>query len=213
MGAQRSARAPRRPTSEIRALLVEAARELFVANGYEATRIKEISLRAGVAEQLIFTNFGSKAGLFDAAVVAPFSEFVSDYLASWGQDAPESSFEERVGLFVERLYALAEQDRKLLIFSIARRVSGETSPEGDIPNRLATLLQTIQPVTLAEAPERGFPDPDASLLIAASAAMVLGMALLDDLLFPVGSARPTRARITADLTTLLVNGFRPRPRP
>jgi hypothetical protein len=39
--------------------------------------------------------------------------------------------------------------------------------------------------------------------------MVLGMALLDDLLFPVGSARPSRARITADLTTLLVNGFRP----
>jgi AcrR family transcriptional regulator len=193
-------------------LLVEAARELFVANGYEATRIKEISLRAGVAEQLIFTNFGSKAGLFEAAVVEPFSEFVNDYIASWGQDAPASSFEERVGLFVERLYALAEQDRKLLIYSVTRRMSGETSPEGDIPNRLATLLQTIQPVTRAEAPEHGFPDPDPSLLIAASAAMILGMALLDDLLFPIGSTRPSRARITADLTTLLVNGFRPADR-
>jgi hypothetical protein len=145
-------------------------------------------------------------------VVEPFSEFVNDYIASWGQDAPASSFEERVGLFVERLYALAEQDRKLLIYSVTRRMSGETSPEGDIPNRLATLLQTIQPVTMAEAPEHGFPDPDPSLLIAASAAMILGMALLDDLLFPIGSTRPSRARITADLTTLLVNGFRPAPR-
>jgi hypothetical protein len=42
--------------------------------------------------------------------------------------------------------------------------------------------------------------------------MILGMALLDDLLFPIGSTRPSRARITADLTTLLVNGFRPADR-
>jgi AcrR family transcriptional regulator len=120
------------------------ARELFVANGYEATRIKEISLRAGVAEQLIFTNFGSKAGLFEAAVVEPFSEFVNDYIASCGQDASTLSFEERIGLFVERLYALAEQGRKQFIYSVTRRMSGETSPEENIPNRLATLLKTIQ---------------------------------------------------------------------
>jgi AcrR family transcriptional regulator len=207
------ARATRRPTDEIRSLLVEAARDLFARKGYEATTLKEISLRAGVAEQLIFTNFGSKAGLFDTSVVEPFNEFMSDYVASWGPNAPERSFEERIRGFVERLYTLAEQDRQLLISAIARRMSGDIAPEADIPNQLATLLQTTQPVTLDEAPGHGFPDPDPALLIAAAASMVLGMALLDDLLFPLGSRRPARDRIIADVTTLLVNGFTPHSGP
>jgi len=207
MSSPRPARAPRRPSNEIRSLLVDAARDLFASNGYQATTIKEISLKAGVAEQLIFTNFGSKAGLFDAAVVEPFTDFMSEYVAAWGPDAPSSSFEDRIGLFVQRLYSLAEHDRQLILSAIAGRMAGDDPPQSDIPNQLATLLQTTQPVTLNEAPEHGFPNPDPSLLIAAAAAMVLGMALLDDVLFPIGSPRPTRDRIIADVTRLLVNGF------
>lgn len=211
MSTPQPSRAGRRPTNEIRTLLVEAARELFTNSGYAATTIKEISARAGVAPQLIFTNFGSKAGLFDAAVVEPFAEFVTDHVASWAPDAPESSFEDRIRRFVERLYSLAARDRQLLISAVARRMAGDReTPESDIPDRLATLLQTTQPLTIAEAPAHGFPDPDPALLIAAAAAMVLGMALLDDLLFPSGSPRPSPERITTDLTTLLVSGFTPR---
>lgn len=209
MGSPRPSRPLRRTTSEIRARLLEAARELFVATGYEATRLKEISSRADVAEQLIFTNFGSKAGLFEAAVVEPFSQFVSEFVASWEQDAPTTSVEDRLRFFVRRLYSLAERERQLLIYSVARRMDGETGPQTDIPNRLATLLQAIQPIVVAEAPERGFADADPSLLIAAASAMVLGIALLDDLLFPTASERPDRERIVADVSRLLLNGFSP----
>jgi AcrR family transcriptional regulator len=213
MGASSSTRAPRRPTTEIRALLLDAAQELFASNGYEATRLKDISERAGVAAQLIFTNFGSKAGLFEAAIVEPFSKFMTEYVSLWGQHDPTSSFEQRIAVFVERIYDLAARDRKLLIFSLAQRMAETNNSDtaDDLPNRLATVLQTLQPVLAARAPERGFPDPDPALLVAASAAMVLGMALLDDLLFPAGTPRPDRGRITTDLTTLLVNAFPPSP--
>ena len=57
-------RRPRRSTEEIVDNIMEAACDEFERNGYPGTKTAAIARKAGVAEALIFSNFGSKARLF-----------------------------------------------------------------------------------------------------------------------------------------------------
>jgi AcrR family transcriptional regulator len=43
--------------------IVAAARELFLERGWAGTRVRDVAVRAGVAEPTVFAVFGSKAGL------------------------------------------------------------------------------------------------------------------------------------------------------
>lgn len=69
-----SPRAARRRASERR--ILGAARALFGERGYERSTIRAIAAEAGVDPALVMQHFGSKQGLFDAAVrAAPEPEF------------------------------------------------------------------------------------------------------------------------------------------
>ena len=70
---------------ERRERLLSAAREVFLASGLKGARTKDIAERAGVAEGLIFKNFGSKEGLFEAAVIEPL-EIVLGEMAGYAAD-------------------------------------------------------------------------------------------------------------------------------
>jgi AcrR family transcriptional regulator len=64
----RSTRRPGRPTSgkDIPTLILDVAEQLFAANGYSGTPVRDIAMRAGVNQALISYHFGSKVGLFEA---------------------------------------------------------------------------------------------------------------------------------------------------
>src|ERR1700677_459355 len=66
----------RRGGGEPRRLLIEAARGLFNERGYSGATTREFADRAGVSQTLMFRYFGSKVGVFQAAMVQPFVEFV-----------------------------------------------------------------------------------------------------------------------------------------
>ena len=114
----------RRSSEDVRALLLDAARDLFGEQGYEETTTKQICKQAGVAEPLLFTNFGSKQGLFEAAVLAPIAEFVADYASSLGSGEAEAGADpdERADRFVRGIYSLARQNRTVLLTAIAQRL-------------------------------------------------------------------------------------------
>lgn len=60
-------------TAETRRAVVEAARELFLSNGWPATGVREIAAAAGVSVETVYSHFSSKRGVLravaDAAVV------------------------------------------------------------------------------------------------------------------------------------------------
>jgi AcrR family transcriptional regulator len=60
-------------TAETRRAVAEAARELFVSNGWSATGMRDVAAAAGVALETVYSHFSSKPGLLravaDAAVV------------------------------------------------------------------------------------------------------------------------------------------------
>ena len=54
-----------------------AATELFIADGYEATTVRDIAVRAGVGRATVFWHFSDKASVFRESftrMLAPFRE-------------------------------------------------------------------------------------------------------------------------------------------
>lgn len=193
----------RRGTEEVRALLLTAASELFAAKGFDATTTKEICALSGVSEPVLFSNFGSKAALFEAAVVGPFTDLVERYEASWRQQALTT--EARVQVFVRELFDLAQQNKVLLLSSLLRRNVNGRNPDGDILDHVADAFQAMRkaPELREPAGEYGI---DTTASIAASAGMVVGVAILDDMLFSAGTRRPGRRRLIAELTNMILHG-------
>ena len=87
MRAQRTARKPAAPANRkgVRDRALAAAHELFTAQGYHATTTKEICAKAGISEPSLFRHFGSKAELFEATVLEPFTAFITSWTDSWDQ--------------------------------------------------------------------------------------------------------------------------------
>ena len=96
--------ARRRDAAATRVRLLEAARELFLQQGYRATSLREVAAQAGVDVTLVRRYFGSKEGLFGEAT--DVSENVQAI-----RDAPDTAVGEQL---IERvLHARKEVDAPL----------------------------------------------------------------------------------------------------
>ena len=60
-------------------LLLAAATELFAERGYDRTTVRELGERAGVDPALIARHFGSKAGLYLAALAGAWTALVAGF--------------------------------------------------------------------------------------------------------------------------------------
>lgn len=109
-----SPRRKRMSAQDRRAQIIAAARQVFVAQGLNGTRTRDIAAEAGINEALLYKHFASKEELFDAAVVEPLQDAVSR-LTTTSTTPPaehESSLDEmreRARLFIRDL-ALVMQD-------------------------------------------------------------------------------------------------------
>jgi AcrR family transcriptional regulator len=57
-----------RQAEQTRDLVIAAATELFTANGWAATGMRDIARKAGVATETVYAHFSSKTGVFQAAM-------------------------------------------------------------------------------------------------------------------------------------------------
>jgi AcrR family transcriptional regulator len=208
--ARRTVRTRRSPR-EVEALILDAARFLFGAQGYAGTTTREISARAGVHEQLLYRRYGSKAGLFRAAVMVPFDEVIKSYLRTWQAQIDQPvSLRELVVAFVEPLYALLREHSELAMALVqAREVLPGTSGGDNVawPNELSKLLQQLVPQLEIEGARRGL-RVDASTTNIVVLGMVLGLALLDPVL-PTAAIHTTPERVTEAMVELILHGVAP----
>ena len=83
--AKRPARPPkpapqtRISSSERRESILQAARAVFVRQGFSGARTKDIAAEARINEALIYRHFESKDELFDAAVIEPLERWMATY--------------------------------------------------------------------------------------------------------------------------------------
>ena len=84
----------RRPGPNLtRDAVLAAARESFAERGYQATTIRAVAARAGVDPALVMQYFGSKDGLFEAAIEFPFD---ASQLVARIVEGPKSRIGERM---------------------------------------------------------------------------------------------------------------------
>lgn len=196
-----------RARGEVPRLLLEAARELFAAKGFDATPTEEIAARAGVSKALLFRHFGSKAGLFEHAVSEPFARFVTDCIDRWEQigvagRAPGSLATE----LVRDLSRLFHDNRELMLAVLAVASFGTAGPDVEHRPRaeMTRLVERMEHLARAEAEGRGAADLDFPVLVRSVVAAAAGMALLQPWLLGPGIAAPDRERLETGMTDLLL---------
>jgi AcrR family transcriptional regulator len=64
------AKKKRMSSSARRQLILDVAREVFLAAGFSGARTKEIAERSGITEAMLYRHFPSKQALFEEAIVA-----------------------------------------------------------------------------------------------------------------------------------------------
>src|ERR1700741_1584795 len=187
-------RRPRRSSAEVRGRILSAATALFAERGYGEATPREIARRAEVAEQVIFRIYPTKQALFDAAVVEPFDEFLSEYTARWlAAPTPGGSPEEVVQQFVEELHDLVRENRQLV---------AALASSGSLTARTQPALAKLEKMGTVIAETHGLLfDPELSVRIAA--VMVVAVTMLEDQLFDGAGDR-----LVAEMVRMLVGAAR-----
>ena len=204
-GSSTENRRTRRSPREVRDLLLRAARSRFAAQGYAGTSTREIATSAGVSEALLFRHFGTKANLFELAVLRPFQAFMDDYVDGRPADLtdapapPEAPSRD----YVEALYDVLSQNRELVIALLAARAY---EVDLAVTSELSDALDRLETVVEVELAQRGLVEVDVPVTIRVTFAMVAALAVFGEWLFPQGN-RPPRERIIDEMVQFMVHGL------
>jgi AcrR family transcriptional regulator len=193
-------------------LILDAAREMFAAKGYAGTSSREIATLAGVHEPAIYRRFGSKAGLFDAAVRRPFNEAIAVYMQNYESqlERPRST-EDLVRYWVEPVYRLVSEHRELLVALLAAEQFHDEDQPRERTWELDALLRRMDGQAQVETDRRGLGSGgDAGLTVRVSAGMILGMVLLGDWLLGRGPDRAGDRDVVAEMIRMITYGVETR---
>jgi AcrR family transcriptional regulator len=160
---------------------------------------------------MLFRRHGSKEGLFRAAVLVPFNQVISDYLALWESQVDEPlSLRELVTAFVDPLYRLLREHSELAIAVVQAHQVGADDTAG-WPTDLGRLLNRLNPQLEVEAARRHLRvDPSTTNVVVLG--MVLGLAMLDPVL-PASGSGATPEAVSAAMIELILNGVAPEEAP
>jgi AcrR family transcriptional regulator len=196
-------RRTRRKAADVRRLLLDAAREVFEANGYGGATTREIARRAGINEVLLFRHFGNKANLFGETVFEPFAQLLRDFHSS-EQGSPIGTDPKDRQLFVKRLVALVEENRRLLMVLVA--VHAYDRHIGEVPNLEAFFAESIKRVRESNPARTSVIAPHVlDTLVRCAFASVVGATLLDEWIFPNGF--PSESARAASLSRFIEFGL------
>lgn len=198
--------ASRRAPDEVRRLLLESARSLFAAKGYAGASTRDIALKAGVSEALLFRHFGTKAKLFERAILDPINDFIHEYVEQWRVRTAADHTPEGISFaYVDGFYRLLSENRELVLALVTAQAY-ESIKELNEASPLSRLMDELEQVAGREAELRGY-EFDVHIATRLVAGMVMSMALLDEWLFPTGKRRPSRQRIVNEMVAFMVHGL------
>lgn len=185
---------------------MRAAGELFLEHGFDGASMRDIAAATGTTQAMLYRHFPNKVALFKETVVAPFHEFVAELLEELrGHSSTELTNHELFTRFTQEVYDLSVRNRRLLLAMFAAH-DFSAEAVGDVVTAGPGLRDLIAELK-TEHEARGWMAVDVEIAARASVAMILGLALFEDLLFPRGSRRPSRKRIIDELALLQLAGF------
>ncbi|WP_438352743.1 TetR family transcriptional regulator [Microbacterium sp. CJ88] len=127
-----------RPRASSREVLAEAACELFLEQGYDATSVADITRRAGVSRSSFFNYFGSKGDVLWAALDERITAFVDELREGGGADAADA-----VRSAVQRLGAGFAPDSLALAIAHAAAMGLEDELEREASLRRSRIGRAV----------------------------------------------------------------------
>jgi TetR/AcrR family transcriptional repressor of mexJK operon len=167
----------RQPDAAKREAILAAATAIFFERGYEGAGIEAIATKAGVSKVTVYGHFGTKTGLFTAAVEQECEKIRSALLFDEGQ-AP---LRDRLAAFGHAMIAFLSRPEMI---RFEQRIAAETERHPDLgrcfleagPHRMLKALAGL----LERARNRGELGPlDPMLAAEQYASLVKGMADMD----------------------------------
>jgi AcrR family transcriptional regulator len=205
----------RRSAEQVRAEILRAAGEVFAERGFSGASTRVIAERAGVAEVLIFRHFGTKAALYGAAAFAGFASFVTAFIAGFetsgapGENEEIDSANGYMGGLFDELRANKPMIRMLLASSTVDPELDDASLSANaiLQEAFARLEALVEEIYEA----RGWRVGDVALAVRCIFGMALSMAVMDDLVLPLGDDGPSRDDIVREMALYLHHGIWGRP--
>jgi AcrR family transcriptional regulator len=199
----------RRNAVQVRRTVLDAAERLFAERGYAAATSRDLARAAGVSESVMYRHFGSKAGLFAEAVVAPFLQFLENFsevsARYLSQPLPVPVM---MRLFVSELVDQLTRHRRSLRTVLAASEDLEVETRDALVSGLDAVLRRLGDVVGLEQGMRRHradnplgPEMDVRAVVG----MVLALVVLDDWLLPAGDRRPTQEQLVDHLTHFLLD--------
>ncbi len=172
--------------------ILEAAREVFVADDYANASMEAVAARAGVTTGLVNHYFGTKRDLY-LAVVADLAAGLSEMVET---DAPELPLEDLVALNMGRF--LDQFERNFEVLSMLLKTEGGL---GRDPEAAAIMAEAREGIVRQMARNHAGDDPSPDLLFALRAFLGAAEAAAAEWL---GYGRATRADVERLLTRTLL---------
>ena len=196
----------RRTTEEVIDRIIEAASEEFELNGYAGATTAAIARRAGVAEALIFTNFGSKAALFQKSIFGPLSAELVDFCASHMVDGHNQAetFDAERRAYIHQLQNFVKANSRKLASLVFVHLYGE-DVQG-IGNVSGLHEYFARASALADENVLKPPAVDPNLMSRTSFATIISCILFREWLFPEGLA--TDEQIDEAVMDQVIGGLR-----
>jgi AcrR family transcriptional regulator len=184
---------------EMRARILDAARELFSEQGFQETRIAEVCDRADIAQKTLFNHFPTKLDLLRAIAQTGIEELMFEIE---GIRKADLGTRERIHRFFDtvaaHITAAGPSNRELLV-EIVHLISGDAAERSDQVRRLHAAFRGIveDGLALGDVTRRHDPQTLTEMILGAYYVLIFNYANLDD--FPIRERGHASARILADV--------------
>jgi AcrR family transcriptional regulator len=187
--------------------MLEAAAELFAEKGYTATSTKEVALRCGVSESLLFWHFPTKDTLFLRSVFEPFMRSLEAFADEWDRrDRPDrDTVEDAAHTFILRLHAWIRGERRLLVAMINVDILGSHPGAAfpEIRGELRRLFELLEAEHVRVRELYGHRPLDPAVIVRLTFGAVLAVVVFDDWLFAGVDPPPSSERLQDELVAYL----------
>jgi AcrR family transcriptional regulator len=200
----------RRTTAQVRDALVDVAASVFAAKGYAGASTKEIAGGARTSETTIYRQFGSKAGLFTAAVVEPFYAFLTDYEAFFDEALATPTWTD--GMItrecVRQLYRRLHANRN----AVLALITAHGDPESQLASREAVrrfdeFFDRLEKMGIERwSRGGGFDVSRLQFVHRFLVGLVLSVSALDPWFVPGGWNKPSEDQLIDELTAFVMAG-------
>jgi AcrR family transcriptional regulator len=181
---------------QLRDTIVDAARALTVAGGWDGVRMGEVAARAGVSRQTVYNEFATKGGLAEALARREVDRFVGGVAAalrSHGSDL-------HAGAHAAIAYALSEAAADPLVRAVLTSARGGSGALLPFLTTRADLVLTAATGVLLDWVTGQVPGVDRGRLEFAAQTVV--RLVVSHIVLPTAPPEPTAAAL-ADLTVRL----------